>query len=323
VFDEQELIEAADDPDQPRHAAMLLSAPARATAILRQAFHRDSSLEAAKLLGLLGDTTGAAAMAAWLSDRQMSKGIPYTFSAFVDYKRGKVLKEEDEIIWSLGMCRAGAAVDALCGYLEACPAENDYFSHLRALFLSLGRIGDPAAAPALAAFLRRDGVQGHTRLAGQEGALTREAIAPAFIELFAAAALYSCGDADGLGETILQRYLQDWRGHLVRYAGAVLEHGGVLDSKRPFVPQARGGRRGATPQIHFRNGFIHIGYYFPLRDRIRRVVVRDLAGRTVRTIASIADPIQGELLVRTPSARAYVVTVHTDHSEYSRCIAAW
>ncbi len=326
AFDEQTLREAAANPGATGNKALLLASPERAVPILREAFAQQQTLAAAKLLCLLEDTAGVAYCAQWLTERSVGSGVPYTFSAFVNYKKGTVLKDEDEVIWALGLARHSAGVSALTKYLNDCPAENAYFSHLRALFIALGRIGDRAAAQAIHSFLTRDGVQGHHKGPLDEGALTREAIAPAFIELFAAAALYRCGDHHGLGETILSRYLDDWRGHLVRYAGAVLhdeESGTVVENARQRRGDAR--KRCASDRVRLsaRSKTMYISYYFPVIDRVTGFTVCDIAGRVLahRGSAEIADPVKGTYRFPIQAAGAYIVTVTTTAGAISRCIA--
>jgi flavin-dependent dehydrogenase len=324
VIDTSMIREAAADPADTRNAALLLSVPELSVPVLREVFSGNQSLAGAKLLGLMGDTTGAGYLAHWLSRRSVNAGIPYTFSAFVDYKKGTILTEEDEVIWALGLGGDTAGVAAMTKYLNACPADNDHFSHLRALFLSLGRIGSSAAAPALSDFLNRDGVRGHVKSSQDDGALSREAIAPAFIELFAAAALYRCGDLEGLGEAILNRYLDDWRGHLVRYAGAVLEQGPSIDIRRHGANRRSRALHGSPVRIGAAHGVIRIRYRFPHQDPISRIFVRDIAGRRIAVLTgqAVADPTGTyELSVRAP--RMYVVTIETNSRRISRRVVGW
>jgi len=90
------------------------------------------------------------------------------------------------------------------------------------VLMALGRIGDPAAAPALAEFLRKPGVRGHRDIGTQPNSVESAQFSRAMVELFAAAALFRCGDSDGLARQILTEYLDDWRGVFVRYAGHTL-----------------------------------------------------------------------------------------------------
>lgn len=323
LIDSQTVREAAATPGDARNAALLLSVPELSVPVLREAFTGSPDLEGAKLLGLMGDTTGAGYLAQWLSDRSVGSGIPYTFSAFVGYKRGTVLAEEDEVIWALGLGGDTVGVSAMTAYLDNCPADNDHFSHLRALFISLGRIGSPAAARSLGDFLNRSGVRGHVKASHDQGALSREAIAPAFIELFAAAALYRCGDAEGLGESILNSYLDDWRGHLVRYAGAVLAQGPSSGIRRQGGDRAPRGARSSPIRIETRRGTILVRSRIPHRDPVKRITLRDIAGRTLATVGgtSKTDPRQGTYELPVRAGGMYVVTVETKQRCVTRCVA--
>jgi len=114
------------------------------------------------------------------------------------------------------------ATAALVRKLQQCHAETS-FNTLRSVLMALGRIGDPAAAPALAEFLRKPGVRGHRDTGTQPVSVESAQFSRAMIELFAAAALFRCGDSEGLAREILMAYLDDWRGIFVRFAGYTLE----------------------------------------------------------------------------------------------------
>jgi hypothetical protein len=105
--------------------------------------------------------------------------------------------------------------------LAMCDASTS-FNTLRSILKAFGRIGDPKAAPALAAFLKKPGVQGHFNTGTDRSGTQSPQFSKAMIELFAASALYKCGDCDNLGRSILTQYLDYWRGIFVRYAGYTL-----------------------------------------------------------------------------------------------------
>jgi len=105
--------------------------------------------------------------------------------------------------------------------------ENDLRCHAaRALQV----LGDPAAAKPLAELLRKPGMAGHAWTdidaatrdipASPVDTSTREC---SLRELILARALYRCGDCEGLGESILQQYAKDLRGHYARHALAILD----------------------------------------------------------------------------------------------------
>jgi hypothetical protein len=97
------------------------------------------------------------------------------------------------------------------------------------VILACETLGDRAAAPALERLLKLPGVMGHattnitaaiekTPGKGDQNLKRGQELR----ELFLARALYRCGDADGLGEKILQAYAHDLHGHYARHAQTVL-----------------------------------------------------------------------------------------------------
>lgn len=91
------------------------------------------------------------------------------------------------VVWAMGYTRDRRALPVLLTLARDIPEKD--FKNQRALAVSLGRIGDPAAAPVLARLLR-------------EG----KSPAPTVRELDLAVALYRCGDQDGLARATLERF---------------------------------------------------------------------------------------------------------------------
>jgi flavin-dependent dehydrogenase len=196
--------------------ATLFRAPERSLPYLRASFASEPSLEKAKALCTLGDPAAVEYLASWLDDQPLAGGLAYTWDAFLS------VPEVDAVMWLLGVPRDRRAVAPLVAKLEACDTGGTSFSHIRAATTALGRIGSPEAAPALHAFLNREGVRGHADRAGDPESLKSDWFVKSYVELHAAGALFRCGDHHGLGEEILTEYLDDWRGIFVRYAGHVL-----------------------------------------------------------------------------------------------------
>jgi hypothetical protein len=221
---EQELAAAAVNPGTRANLLTLARGGARSIAPLRQAHAQAPTTATARALCLLGDKAGVPYLAAWLDKQPLGTGPAYDWEGFLD------VPEIDGAIWLLGIPRDRGAVAALACKLKECRPETG-FNKLRAVTMALGRIGDPAAAAPLAEFLRQPGVQGHMNPGTDPATIKAEKFAPAMVELFAASALYRCGDQDGLGRKILTAYLDDWRGVFVRYAGYVLaEKGGAAEA---------------------------------------------------------------------------------------------
>jgi len=94
-------------------------------------------------------------------------------------------------------------------------------------------LGDPAAAPALAALLKQPGMRGHAvtnivqastapPASGTDTSVRERELS----ELVLARALFRCGDHEGLGRQILQTYANGLQGHYARHATAVLAERG-------------------------------------------------------------------------------------------------
>ncbi|MFA6633548.1 MAG: hypothetical protein WCU90_14695, partial [Kiritimatiellia bacterium] len=128
----------------------------------------------------------------------------------------------DGAMWVAAIPRDRRATATLVRKLQQCRAETG-FNTLRSVLMALGRIGDPAAAAELADFLRKPGIRGHRDTGTQPTSVESAQFSRAMVELFAAAALFRCGDSDGLARQILTEYLEDWRGVFVRYAGHTLD----------------------------------------------------------------------------------------------------
>jgi NADPH-dependent 2,4-dienoyl-CoA reductase/sulfur reductase-like enzyme len=211
----QELAAAAGDPAQRTNLLTLARGGARAVGPLRKALAAAPNTATAKALCLLGDPTGVPLLAAWLAKEPLGIGPAYNWEGFLD------VPDVDGAMWVLGIPKDPRAVPALVDKLRQCGSSTG-FNKVRAVTMALGRIGAPQAAQPLAEFLRQPGIQGHMDIGTDPATIHAEHFSRALLELFAASALYRCGDADGLGQKILTAYLDDWRGVFVRYAGNVL-----------------------------------------------------------------------------------------------------
>ncbi|MBN8527303.1 MAG: hypothetical protein J0M02_18370, partial [Planctomycetes bacterium] len=92
---------------------------------------------------------------------------------------------------------------------------------------------------ALAAALARPGMAGHVEATVQDAQRNQtgdgeETIARnrSLRELVLAAALWRCGDHQGLAQRTLSAYADDLRGHYRRHAMAVLAEGGAVQRAR-------------------------------------------------------------------------------------------
>jgi hypothetical protein len=207
---------AANNLGTKINLATLLRGGNRSIPYLRATFASEPTLEKAKTLCTLGDNSAVGYLASWLDSRSLGTGLAYKWDNFLS------VSDVESVMWLLGVPGDERAVGPLVRKLDECGTSGTSFSHIRAVTTALGRIGSPAAAPALYRFLMREGVTGHADAVGNPQSLRSDSFVKSYIELHAAGALFRCGDHHGLAEDILTGYLDDWRGIFVRYAGHVL-----------------------------------------------------------------------------------------------------
>jgi hypothetical protein len=143
----------------------------------------------------MGDAHGAATLAAEARRRLETNDLPT--------QRGEDnMNPVEQLVWALGRCGDAGAVEWLGQIAERTPPGSA--PRLRALAVSLGASGSPAAVPALKSML--------TSLAGTGDVP----------ELMAACALHRCGDPDGLARKTLERFAAGPNGPFSRLAWQVL-----------------------------------------------------------------------------------------------------
>jgi len=178
----------------------------------------------AHILGMMGDATGAAALAGAVSAATWDAG--WRFKGMGQF--GASLSPLDSYIIALGRTRSPLALQPLLEKVAQLTTESE-FSHFRAVAIALESLGNKAAAKPLADLLQKPGIGGRAVTSIQTAV---ERTAPrgvedmsrelALRELYLARALYRCGDHDGLGEKTLKQFAQDLHGHYARHAQAVL-----------------------------------------------------------------------------------------------------
>lgn len=215
--------------DDYKGAAIVLAQPQDALPLLKKAYaaaaDEKTKLIYAHTLGLLGDASGLAQLVAAFDVPEWDKGWNYKGMG----QFGSSMSRQDGFAVALGRTRDKRALPILLKRAAQLDTAID-FSHHRAMALALEAIGDPSAAPVLAAVLAKPGMAGHAhtnveqarQLSGTNpiDTTTRQT---SLRELFIARALYRCGDQNGLGKKILSEYAHDLRGHIARHAQAVLD----------------------------------------------------------------------------------------------------
>lgn len=217
--------------------AILLTHPGQARPLLEGTLPAASSdaerLAIAKALAVLGAGSVAPLLAAEL-DRIEQWDAKIFQGRMADYAH--LPTPVDALIVALGYAGDRAAAPSILRLLDKLDA-GVTLSHHRAVALALERLGDPRAAPALAGLLRKPGMTGHTLEAIEPvSPASPERRTEALREIVLARALFRCGDADGLGRSILSAYARDVRGLFALHARAVLG----LKPSRARAPQAPG-----------------------------------------------------------------------------------
>lgn len=141
---------------------------------------------------------------------------------------GMCLSRLDALITALGQTGDTDVLSAVLEKAEMLDPE-DHFSHFRAIAMATEAIGSRKAASVLADMLTKPGVRYHSMsnyaearrkaVPGLNDTSTRNL---ALKELHLARALFMCGDKNGLGEEVLQRYKNGLQGHYARFAEEIL-----------------------------------------------------------------------------------------------------
>ncbi len=222
----------AEAPDDYRAAAVVFLHRDQALPLLREAYADSEGqrrIAYAQKLAMLGDDSGTELLIQRVrAAEQWDQG--WNYRGMGQY--GNAFSPLDTDIVALGMSGDRKGVPAILGMADLLDANAD-FSHHRAVALALERLGDPSAAPTLAAVLAKPGMSGHVHDTihaakahdGQEARYLnavhtrRESLR----ELLLARALFRLGDHDGIGRATLEAYATDLRGHLARHARAILD----------------------------------------------------------------------------------------------------
>ena len=209
------------------NAATLFVHPEQSRALLAGVMRADEHrcLDAATILGLMGDAVAAPVLLAAVRATSWDEGWNYRGMG----QFGASLSLLDVLVIALahtGVAEAVPVIEAKIRQLDGSAA----FSHCRAVAMAAAQLRDARLAQALSDLLKMPSMQGHAQL--DTATVVRHANTEmnetaarnlSLRELHLARGLFLAGDVDGLGRKILAMYAQDLRGHYARHARAVLD----------------------------------------------------------------------------------------------------
>lgn len=215
--------------------AVVMAHPDASLPLLRKAHEAvagERRLTYAKILGILGDRTGAPTLAAAVAGaKAWDKGYGLTTHRESD----NTFSELDRLVLSLGYSGAPEGVPVLAAKIGQLTPQSE-MSHFIAAAMALQHcVRAAAAAEPLARLLKEPGFAGHAmvdavdrqsgKVAPRDEATTQPdtKLNAAFKELLVAGMLVRCGDREGAGRRILEQYCDGVEGHFVRYARSELE----------------------------------------------------------------------------------------------------
>lgn len=210
---------------------ILLTDPERCRSLVSSAIKKASGQDKvvlASILCMLGDDRYSDVMAGAVKEyADWDEGWHYMGM----HQFGSCLSRLDAMVTSLGNSGDKKVLPVVLEKARMLEPE-DHFSHFRAIAMATEAIGSPDAADTLAEMLVKSGVRYHSMNSYAEA---RSKVVPdqndnstrnsALKELHIARALYMCGDKDGLGREVLERYMNGLQGHYARYAYEILNSG--------------------------------------------------------------------------------------------------
>ena len=213
-----------------RSVAIVLTQSSDSLPLLRDAYRSSkdrTKIVIAKVLGMLGDSTGLDTLLAELKAAKEWDSTPNWRMPKTDPQFGLggwITSHLDNTLMAVGRTRRVETVPVVLKWLSRLEPGSS-MSHHRAVYLALEWLGDSRAAQPLAQMLQSSGMNGYAVTSIKSDTATDKTRTQATREVMLARALYRCGDWEGLGEKTLQQYAQDLRGHYARHAQAVLAAG--------------------------------------------------------------------------------------------------
>lgn len=202
---------------------VIMAGQDRAIPLMQQAYRdpattADGRLRCAHVLGILGDATGVETLIAQVrgtaqfDDERIDVYFPWVTWL-------------DSYIIALGRTRDPRALAPLLEKLALlAQGGSNRVSHPRALALAFEALGDRAAARPLGEAMQQLEIRGQA-VTDTAGLTAQDRNKSGQLDLALARVLYRLGDHQGLGQSILEEYARDVRGHYARHAQAVLREG--------------------------------------------------------------------------------------------------
>lgn len=228
-FTDKDLEKAAESVvDNYKGLEVLLSEKEKCVPLLKKKIKTvsgEAELVYACILCILGDKEYGEVLAAKIrSYKEWDQGWHYTASA----QFGECMSPLDRLIMALGATTDPAFLPCILEKARLLRLE-DHFSHFRAIATACCHIRDREAVPVLRKLLTLEGMRYHDL---PSYVLARNRVVPyihdityrnrILKELLIAGSLYTCGDADKLGEKVLLRYACGLEGHYARFADETL-----------------------------------------------------------------------------------------------------
>lgn len=186
----------------------------------------EAELVYACILCILGDKEYGQVLAEKIhAYKEWDQGWHYTASA----QFGECMSPLDRLIMALGATADPVMLPCILEKAQLLQLE-DHFSHFRAIATACAQIRSRQAIPVLRKLLTMEGMRYHDL---PSYVMARNRVVPyihdityrnrILKELLIAESLYICGDADKLGEKVLQRYACGLEGHYARFADETLK----------------------------------------------------------------------------------------------------
>jgi hypothetical protein len=193
---------------------------------LSSATDRTHRLNYAKILALLGDSSGESDLVAYAKEHDWDNGYAWTQHR----KQNNTFTEMDRVILALGLCQGADAAQAIHQKIRQLKPGHE-LSHFLAASYAFRHHPSKNVYPVLMQLLESEGFSGHVQPYSTDklmerkntGKTGRNSMNYAVKEMTVAGMMIVAGDPDGTGRKILEQYQNEISGHLVRYANALLK----------------------------------------------------------------------------------------------------